>query len=720
MEQRPYKKFIIDDKYYAVGREASKRDRFCFRYALEVSYPIERDGNWKMGKCSIAVPENTKEWWEKGIAAMEQRFSSYDAFTSIVSSYKNQKEAFLDFFKPKIVEVDNSFAVKGIYSMIQCPHCRGISKEVEHYKIFPHMQTFADRMKEMYGELWWIPIGALAKKNYFTRVHFDMPHILVPDVFDTREAHCPICGKETSALFRPQTSTQEVKWVGDASSPYQNNHVFSTTVYDNGDDIAVSNHFKVLWFSKHASKAIYPDMYCRYVFNTKNGQTYLCPPKTANNLHVKGMSQKIRTVTFSGGGHCNGYLMHSTLQNPDIAKHVTGILLEKHGCSETRKKEWADFFEKTRYNDNPVQVEWEKMIFLLNRCPALSPDLCLSIVSQLNDKDHGTKWLLKGLKPDFTNREIMNCFIQKTGLPDCKTIRRLISQDITNVPKIALFKKCGFRDINSLSVFCTLPTDILYEERNAKLFFRSLISIRGEGSVRRLISKQKEALPQTWDIVRDTMKMHNRIRYSHPDLWGEDLVKGRTFKAIHDVLMLESAKVKRENALIPYSKAELKRLNADIDGYSFKTPEDTYTMVRAGAIMKICVGSDDYQEDALSKKHTIVLGYNSKGKPVMSLQIIRNKLVQARAECNDFIYEDAARALKKWVKIARIKPGTSDYNHIDKGEFDRPADVKENAHNPEAPPAPGGAIENVHDVIADMANRFMGIEEDQIDFEPPF
>ena len=129
-----------------------------------------------------------------------------------------------------------------------------------------------------------------------------------------------------------------------------------------------------------------------------------------------------------------------------------------------------------------------------------------------------------------------------------------------------------------------------------------------------------------------------------PDELVKDILEDGFTKFNHDALSNFSYQLENKNIVFKYSR-EQKKLEDDIDGYSFRLPKDSYQLCEIGTALHNCVAN--YGEGVRKKECTIV--YTQKdGQYKICIEVRGKKIVQKRIDRNERPGEEENSVLEKW------------------------------------------------------------------------
>ncbi|MBO5117523.1 MAG: PcfJ domain-containing protein, partial [Treponema sp.] len=98
------------------------------------------------------------------------------------------------------------------------------------------------------------------------------------------------------------------------------------------------------------------------------------------------------------------------------------------------------------------------------------------------------------------------------------------------------------------------------------------------------------------------------------------------------------------NIVFKYSN-EQKKLEDDIEGFSFRLPKDSYQLCEIGTALHNCVAS--YAENVQKQECTIVY-VQKNGEYKICIEVRGNEIVQERIDRNASPSEEEKAVLEKW------------------------------------------------------------------------
>lgn len=335
--------------------------------------------------------------------------------------------------------------------------------------------------------------------------------------------------------------------------------------------------------------------------------------------------------------------------------------------------------EETLFPSNVLSEAYKQLSFLVGKYTGIKAPQCSEkILLKMNDLTMlpcepnlygvlNTKETINNLKINFKyEREdstVLNKFLKKSHIRGYRILRKTYAQN----PEVLLVWRRlydgGFRDINLFNKVITNPVyanRISMFDRKALVFFSKYsISKRGEIATLNTLLK-KVCFPDSdqEDVYNtlDALEMfHKYFRYVPEDLRKDILKDGFTIFN-HDALSNISYRAQNKKIVFKYSD-EQKNLEDDIDGYSFRLPENSYQMSELGTALHNCVAG--YAESVRDKECTIV--YAQKDDEYKICIEVRNTEVhQERVDRNAQPGNKEKEVLYKWHERHGLSVA---YNH---------------------------------------------------------
>ena len=261
---------------------------------------------------------------------------------------------------------------------------------------------------------------------------------------------------------------------------------------------------------------------------------------------------------------------------------------------------------------------------------------------------------------DRGNSTIYRDFCKAAKIRNYRTLRKAYNARAEALLTYLRVKSCGFRDVNIFNR--VLGEKQLYElfdescrtkNRTSLVFFcKKCIKARGELSTIHILSKVNQAASsRAFYEFDDALRMFHRYFRSVPNALRDEIYREGFTSSTHDALSEISYKHENENCTFTYTAAQ-KKLEDDIDGYSFRLPRDSYTLCDIGIKLRNCVAS--YTDAVFCNKSTIVYAAKD-GEYRICIEIQGTEAVQELTKYNAEPNEEQRAVLSKWHDKHGIK-----------------------------------------------------------------
>ena len=255
-----------------------------------------------------------------------------------------------------------------------------------------------------------------------------------------------------------------------------------------------------------------------------------------------------------------------------------------------------------------------------------------------------------------TNSTIYRDFCKKAKIRNHKMLRKAFVLRPDSLLTYMRVKNCGFKDVNIFNRVLaeknlyTLFDKYCYDidETHLSYFCKKCIKARGELCTIHLLSKAKSDDNYYFE---DSLSMFCRYYRHIPKTLRNEIYHDGFTKFNHDALSEISYKHENENCTFKYTEAQ-KKLEDDIDGYSFHLPADSYKLCDIGIKLHNCVAS--YTDNVLSKKSTIVYAEKD-GEYKICIELQGDEAVQELTNYNAKPNEEEYAVLVKWHEKHGIK-----------------------------------------------------------------
>ncbi len=252
--------------------------------------------------------------------------------------------------------------------------------------------------------------------------------------------------------------------------------------------------------------------------------------------------------------------------------------------------------------------------------------------------------------------KVLNKFLRKTHINGYRILRKVYAENPLILLTYKRLHDAGFRDVNlynrviqsvdNYNCINNLP-------REAFIFFsRYCIKRRGEPATLNLLLKDythREGNEFDLDDFylldqEDVIEMFHKYFRHIPEQLKQDILKDGFTQFNHDALANLSYQVSNKNITFKYSE-EQKKLEDDIDGYSFRLPQTSYQLCEIGTSLHNCVAS--YTDNVQKKECTIV--YATKNDEYkICIEVREKEIFQERIDRNASPDEEEKIILQKW------------------------------------------------------------------------
>ena len=243
-----------------------------------------------------------------------------------------------------------------------------------------------------------------------------------------------------------------------------------------------------------------------------------------------------------------------------------------------------------------------------------------------------------------TDSKIFNHFCRKYKIRNTKILRKCFIKRPDVLDTYLHLKDCGFRDINLYNRVITSEENsqrIQIVNPNSLIFFcRYSIKKRGQKATMNTILKDTGPYENYFDGLIMFAKYFKHI----PESLKTDILTDGFTQFNHDALANIAYRYENKNITFTYTD-EQKRLEDDIDGYSFRLPENSYQLCEIGTSLHNCVAT--YSSSVKDKACTIV--YATKDdKYEICIEVRKNEVWQQRMDHNKNPDKEQQEVLSKW------------------------------------------------------------------------
>lgn len=243
---------------------------------------------------------------------------------------------------------------------------------------------------------------------------------------------------------------------------------------------------------------------------------------------------------------------------------------------------------------------------------------------------------------DRCNPNGFNEFCSRYKIQNCKTLRKLYTENPAMLIYFYSVLKCGFKDVNIIfKMIKSEQFQLLFENTNTSFLFfmKYALKYRSEKSVWNLFLNIK-SYQEANDI------MHMFLEYSEylPSEIKNRLVYEGFTKYNHDVLAKNITHLNEKKIEFKYTMSQLE-LEDEVMGYKFKLPENTQKLKELGDEMNNCVAG--YRGRILAQSSTIVYAEKDSKKRIC-IEIRNNHVIQSFAPGNHLLAGIEKKVLNQW------------------------------------------------------------------------
>lgn len=473
--------------------------------------------------------------------------------------------------------------------------------------------------------------------------------------FDDYDVHlssmkeqCPYCGQNFN--LRTCDTVKD-----------HNTYVSRIRISEDGDKISLAITQKTVLINPLSGCFICKNFGYRYVFNCRTGQAYALPYWC--NGKKKQASEHIQCITYSSFIRCLVEVPYKAVK--ELARQI----FIKQNYPEKLK----DYMAAIRRKDIHYKIGF---LALCNRFPMLTVKECTDLFAFSDAFCCGINKVFSKIKPDCPREMFISNL--NIGLKKCKTVKKLLSKDISTVYFMDLFFKLGCEDTNLLENFVgkfdmnkyydmIFSTDSYgdYRLSTIKKMTKELIKLKGEPWVVAQLIKYSAL------IYLDAVMMFKRLK--DRGVLTQHALRG-CIQEIHDRLSTDINKLRYANVILDYPDEMKNRYNRTVNGLDFVLARETDELIRVGQRMGICVGG--YYDKVADHITTIVVAYKD-DLPVICIEITRNgQMKQVSTFYNHLVQGSYAYALKEWVAQCQVKTCfCSQYEHIERNQIIDDAEV---------------------------------------------
>lgn len=321
-----------------------------------------------------------------------------------------------------------------------------------------------------------------------------------------------------------------------------------------------------------------------------------------------------------------------------------GVLYEAYKKLSALAKKFTGLSEtpRTSYNlSEENRKPWYlKEMYTLTMLPC-EPQLFSVLISKELHK------LKINFNYDRKDTKVLSKFLKKAHIKDYRVLRKNYAEEPTVLLIYMRLYDSGFRDIN---LFNRVIEDeenrqkIELIDRKALVFFSKYsIKKRGQVATMNTLLRKIAEIDVPW-IREDAISMfYEYFRFIPEDLRKDILEDGFT-RFNHDALEKISYNMDCREITFKYT-GEQKKLEDDIDGYSFRLPKTSIQMCEIGCSLHNCVAS--YAERVDSKDCTIVYARKD-GAYKICIEVCENRVMQELIDRNAQPTAEERAVLAKW------------------------------------------------------------------------
>ena len=285
-------------------------------------------------------------------------------------------------------------------------------------------------------------------------------------------------------------------------------------------------------------------------------------------------------------------------------------------------------------------------MYVLTKLPC-EPNLYEVLMNkELNDLKFNFKY-------DRSDTKVLASFLQKAHLKDYRILRKVYAKHPIVLLLCMRLHDSGFRDINLYNRVIESEEnreEIRHLDRKSLVFFSKYsIKKRGQLSTMNTILRKSEDVDY---FMKDDAFCMFRSYFRHiPEELRKDILEDGFTRFNHDALAKISYSVENRNITFKYSR-EQKKLEDDIDGYSFRLPKTNMQMCEIGTALHNCVAS--YAEIVEGKECTIVYAEKD-GEYKICIEVRGKEVCQERIDRNEAPTGEEKAVLSKWHERHGLK-----------------------------------------------------------------
>lgn len=285
-------------------------------------------------------------------------------------------------------------------------------------------------------------------------------------------------------------------------------------------------------------------------------------------------------------------------------------------------------------------------MYVLTKLPC-EPNLYEVLMNkELNDLKFNFKY-------DRSDTKVLASFLQKAHLKDYRILRKVYAKHPIVLLLCMRLHDSGFRDINLYNRVIESEEnreEIRHLDRKSLVFFSKYsIKKRGQLSTMNTILRKSEDVDY---FMKDDAFCMFRSYFRHiPEELRKDILEDGFTRFNHDALCKVSFSAENRSITFKYS-GEQKKLEDDIDGYSFRLPKTNMQMCEIGTALHNCVAS--YAESVEGKECTIVYAEKD-GEYKICIEVRGKEVCQERIDRNEAPTGEEKSVLSKWHERHGLK-----------------------------------------------------------------
>lgn len=285
-------------------------------------------------------------------------------------------------------------------------------------------------------------------------------------------------------------------------------------------------------------------------------------------------------------------------------------------------------------------------MYVLTKLPC-EPNLYEVLMNkELNDLKFNFKY-------DRSDTKVLASFLQKAHLKDYRILRKVYAEHPIVLLLCMRLHDSGFRDINLYNRVIESEEnreEIRHLDRKSLVFFSKYsIKKRGQLSTMNTILRKSEDVDY---FMKDDAFCMFRSYFRHiPEELRKDILEDGFTRFNHDALCKVSFSAENRSITFKYT-GEQKKLEDDIDGYSFRLPKTNMQMCEIGTALHNCVAS--YAEIVEGKECTIVYAEKD-GEYKICIEVRGKEVCQERIDRNEAPTGEEKAVLSKWHERHGLK-----------------------------------------------------------------